>query len=108
MSAEDVAELAEYVVHRAAPLRSASSSAVHASVSELVVALTFVGIAQHLVSLSRLLELLLCLFVARVLVRVVLYGFLSVSLLYLIGTGGLAYPQHFIIISFFHKNTSCV
>jgi len=48
---------------------------------------TLVLIAQHLVRLGRLLELLLGLFVPRVLIGVILKGLLPVGLFYLLGRG---------------------
>ena len=66
----------------------------------LVVACLFVRIAEYGISLGSLLELLLCLFVARILVRVLLDGHFPVGLLYFFRCGVTIHAKHLIIISF--------
>jgi len=53
--------------------------------SELIVTGTLVRIAQHFISFGCFLELLFRFLIARILVRVILDGFLSVCFLDLIG-----------------------
>ena len=107
MATEDVAEHGEDVVHRHATAESAERTSVagctaHACKAELVIAGTFLGIAQHVVGFGCLLELFFRFLVARVLVGVVLDGFLAVCLLYLVGRCVLVDPQYLVVISFFH------
>ena len=68
--------------------------------AKLVVLGTLVGIAQHAVSLCRLLKFLFGLLVARILVGVILYGHLSISLLYFVCTGVFCNAKHLVVISF--------
>ena len=53
--------------------------------TELVIALALLGIAEYIVCLGKLLELLFGFLVPRVLVWVILYGELTIGLLQLIG-----------------------
>ncbi len=106
MAAEDVAELREDVFHRESAEPAAESSgaarrAAHARMAELVVAGALVGVRQHVVGFGRFLELLLGLFVARVLVGMVLDGRLAVGFLYLVGVGVLRDAKYFVVVSFF-------
>ena len=104
VSAEDVAELREDVLHREAASEpseasgSAARSAVHAGVAELVVTGALVGIRQHVVGLRGLLEFLLGLLVPGVLVGVVLDGRLAVCLLYFVSVSVFLDAQHFVVI----------
>jgi hypothetical protein len=102
--AEDVAELGEDVLH--AHVVAAAKAAVHALVAEPVVPLAFFGVAEHLVGLGRLLELLLRRGVVGVLVRVKLDCHHPVRLLDLIDGGRFAHPQYFVIVSF-RSHVSC-
>ena len=70
--------------------------------AELVITLTLLRIAQHVVCLCRLLKVLLRLLIARVLIRVELYRLLTVRFLYLIRRCILLNAQHFIVIPFSH------
>ena len=98
-SFEDITEMREDIFHRHAA-SAETACTLHAGHAELVIALTFLRIRQHFISLSRFLEFLLCLLITGVLIRVILDGFLAVSLFYLFCCSGLLDPQHFIIISF--------
>ena len=108
MASEDVAELGEDVFHRHSAAGVITASAAEASaealrthrVTELVILLALLVVGEYFVSLGRFLELILGRFVARIFVRVIFDGQLSVGLLYFICRGGLADPKHFIIISF--------
>lgn len=87
VAAEDVAKSREDVVHGEASRSTKASEASRSSravEAELVVLLAFLGVVEHVVGLSGLLEFLLGLLVARVAVGVVLDGELAVSSLYLI------------------------
>ena len=87
MSAEEVAELREDVLHRhtaAESTRTAAGCTAHSGMSETVITGAFLVVAQHVVSLSGFFELLLRLLIARVTIRVILDGLLPVSLLYLV------------------------
>ena len=98
--AEYVAEVGEYVFHCHAAAESASGSTAYARMAELVVALPFLRVAQHLVGFGGFLELFFRRLVARVLVRVVLNGFFAVGFLDFLGCGRLADLEHFVVISF--------
>lgn len=105
MSAEDVAEHGEDIVHGHSPTESAEGASVacrtaHACKAELVVAGAFVGIAQHVIGFRCFLEFLFRFLVARVLVGVILDGFLAVGFLYLVGRCVLVYSQYLVVISF--------
>ena len=106
-SSEDVAELSEDVVHAhaAAFVEAASAATAEAlrthRVAVTVVFLTLLLIAEDIVGLGSLLELLLGGLVAGVLVRVVFDGQLAVSFLDLVSRGCLAHPKDLVVISFF-------
>ena len=104
---EDITEMAEDIFHGHAA-SAESACATHTGEAVLVVTGTFLRVGQHLVCLRCLLEFLLGFFVAGVLVRVVLDGFLAVRLLYLLCCRGLGDLEHFIIITFFcHSCVMC-
>ena len=105
VSAEDVAEHAEDVVHREASGAEAACAAhaLHTVGPELVVARALLLVAQHAVCLGSLLELLLGGLVARVAVGVVLDGQRLVRLLYFVFRGVLVNAQHFVVITFCHR-----
>ena len=112
MSAENIAELRENILHReaaaaeAAETASAARRTAHAGMAELVVTGTLVGVRQHVVGFCCLLELLLGLLVARILVRVILNGSLAVGLLYFVGVSVLLDAQHFVVRISRRKTTS--
>ena len=80
--AENIGKMAENVVEVHAG--EIAGLITHAGVAELVVTRLLVGVAQHIIRLSRLLELLLGFLIAGIAVRVVLHGLLAVGLFYLI------------------------
>ena len=102
-TAEEVAEAAEDILHAHAAAESsstaASGTATDTGVTELIVALALVGVAQHVIGLGQLLELLLGLLIPRVLIWVVLDGELAIGLLQLIGRSTLAHPEYLVVIS---------
>lgn len=111
-SAEYVAELREYIVHRhtAGMVESAGTAAEalrsHA-VSVLVVLLALVRVAEHIVSLGCLLKLFfgflfLGLGVALVTVGMVLDGECAVCLFDFVRCGSFAHAKYFVVISFIH------
>ena len=68
--------------------------------AELVIFLTLFGVRQNIVGFRCLLEFLLGFFVAGIFVRVIFYGQFAISFLELIGTGGFAHTEHFVVIAF--------
>ena len=82
-AAEHIGEVAEDVAEVHAG--EVAGLTAHSGVAELVVTRLLVGIAQHIVRLRGLLELLLGFLVAGISVGVVLHGLLAVGLLYLVG-----------------------
>ena len=112
MSAKDVTEGREDILHVHASVTTASSSeasvAIQSGMSELVITLTLLVVAQYAVCLGGLLELLLRLLVAGVVVRVVFEGHLAVSLLYVLLRCAFLDAQHFVIITFCHLLPDCL
>ena len=86
-ASEEIAKLAEDVLHRHASATEASwtGGTVHTGVTKLVIPLALLRVAQDTIGLGRLLKLLLRTLVARIAVRVVLEGSLAVRLLDVIG-----------------------
>ena len=74
---------------------------IDAGVAELIVPRPLLLIAEHLVGLVHLFELLLGLFVAGVQIGVVLFGLLAVRFLDLILRGALGNTQYLVVIAFF-------
>ena len=101
--AKDAPELREDVVHAHSSALETAGAAIHSGKAKLVVTGLLVGVAQHVVGLGSLLELLLSLFVTRVAIRVVLQGQLAVGLLQLFWRGIFAHAQHFIVVSLSHN-----
>ena len=83
---------------RAARERIAAAAA-ECGVAELVVVAALVGVAQDLVGLGGLLELLFRFLVAGILVGVELEGLLAVRLLDLFARGVLVHAQHFVVVA---------
>ena len=100
VSAEDVAEHAENVIHVHACTAAESACTAQAFVSELIVSLALLRVVQYVISLGCLLELFFSLFVTGVSVGVVFDGHFLVGLLYLLLRCSLADAEHFVIISF--------
>ena len=87
-TSEEVAEAAEDIFHRHASAEAtatAGSAATDTGMTELVVALALLWIAQYVIGLSKLLELLFGLLVPGVLVGVIFDGELAVGLLQFFG-----------------------
>lgn len=112
-SAENVAELREYIIHRHSAGVVESTTAFAAKslrthiVAILVILLTFLGVAEHIVSLGCLLKLLfgfllLGLWVALVAVGMVLYGECAVCLFDFFRCGSFAHAKYFVVVSFIH------
>ena len=91
--AEDIAELSEDVakVHALESAAAKSACAIHACCAELIVACALLGVAEHLIGFSGLLELLLGFLVARVAVGVVLDGHLLIGFLDFVCRGRLVH-----------------
>ena len=105
MASENIPELAENILHResAAAKTACTCRTVNSCVAETVVTLFLVGIAQHIICLGSLLELLLGFLVSRILVGMIFDGHFPVGLLYLFCRGILANSKDLIIISFCHN-----
>jgi hypothetical protein len=71
-------------------------------VAELVVGGALLRVAQHLVGLLRLLEVLLGLRVVRIAVRVPLHGEAPVGLLQVLLAGVAVDAQHFVVVALRH------
>ena len=84
MTAEDVAEHRENVVHVHRRTTEAAEATHRTVEAELVVLLPLLGVMQHVVSLSSFLELLLSLFVSGIAVGMIFDGYLSICFLYLL------------------------
>ena len=102
-TAEQVTELAQDVFHRHASAIAATTHLL-AGKTELIITGTLVGVAEDVIGLGSLLELLLGgLFLgiglALLLIGVVLDGQLAVSLLQVVGSGILVHAQYLIVIS---------
>ena len=84
---EEIAKLAEDVLHRHTSATEATrpGSTINPGVAKLVIPLTLLRVTQDTIRLGGLLKLLLGTLVARIAVRVVLEGSLSVRLLDFIG-----------------------
>ena len=86
-------------------LGTETAIATHSGKTELIIALTLLRVAQHLVGFCCFLEFLLSLLITRVLIWVILNRFLAIGFLYIICRGVFIHPKHFIVISFFCHNT---
>ena len=103
-TSEEVAEAAEDIFHRHASAEAtatAGGAATDTGMTELVVALALLWIAQYVIGLSKLLELLFGLLVPGILVGVIFDGELAVGLLQLFGRSALSYAKDFIVIFLF-------
>ena len=107
--AENVSQVAEAVKSAESGAAKAGAAVARAACAEvgvnpgkavLVIPRPLVGIGQHLIGFSGLLELFLGGLVAGVAVGVVFHGGLAVGLLYVVGAGVLINAQHLIVISF--------
>ena len=101
VSAKDVAKHREDVVHvHRCAAEAVETAATHRTgKSELVILLTLLRIVQHIIGLGSFFELFLGLLVTRVTVRVILDGYLSISLLDFLLRGCLGNAKHLIIIT---------
>ena len=100
--AEDVAEARKDVFEAG---KAPVAGAVQPFMSVPAVDLPFFRIAQDLVGLGRLLELLLRFFVSRIPVRMVLHGELAVALFYLVFRGVRLHAQDLVVITFCRHST---
>ena len=100
VTTEDITELREDIIH--GETTRALRSAPDTRMTELVVTLTFLRVAQHVIGLCRLLEFLLGILITRILIRMVLNRLLTVRFLYLLIRGVLLNAKHLIIIPFRH------
>ena len=84
---------------------SAKSTCLRAIETKLVVVLSPLWVAQHLVCLSNFLEHFLGSLVSWILVRMILYCQFAISFLNFVVSGVFAHAQYLIIILFFHFHT---
>jgi hypothetical protein len=102
-AAENFAEDVERIVE-AAGAAAGALARIECRVTELVVGGALFRVAQRLISLAQLLELLLGRMVARIFVRVIFHRQLAVGFFDLLGGGFPADFQDFVIIAFGHFN----
>ena len=102
MSAENIAEMREYVIHIHAGTSTKTAVITHACVSKLIVTLTFLWVAQHFVGFSSFFKVFFRYFITGIFVGMKFNSFLTIRFFYFFSRGGLRYAKHFIIISFFH------
>jgi len=98
--AEDVAD-----VHAARKRTRAKALRAQASMAKAIVSCALIGIAQYLVGLAGLFELLFGCSIARIPVRMVLHRLFSVRALQLLIAGLAGDAENFVIICFAH---SCI
>ena len=102
-AAEQVAKLTQDIVHRHATAISAATHLLTGK-SKLIIPCALVGIAQHIVGLSSLFELLLGslllgVALALLLIGVILDGQFTIGLFQVIGRSVLVHAKHLVIIS---------
>ena len=103
-TSEEVSKATEDILHGhpcSAETTTASSTAADTSVTELVIALTLLRIAQHVIGLSQFLELLFGFLVPRVLIGVILDSELAIGLLQFVSRSTFSYAEDFVVISLF-------
>jgi len=100
---EDIAEGGENVVKAPKTLKSCSLKTL---MTELVVYLPLLRVAEDLVRLCRLLEPLLSLFIARIAVRMVFKGQMPITFFYFSIRGVSTYTEDLIIVSLLHYDLS--
>src|SRR5690606_11188287 len=79
---------------------------IHTGMPELVVGRPAVGVRQHFIRFACFLELVFCLFIARIPVRVILHGKAPIRLFDFFFVRRLGNTQYFVIIALCH-NLSC-
>ena len=99
-AAEAAAKAAEAAIEAARAARACAVAGIHARKAELIVPGALFLVAQHLVGLVHFLELGLGLLVARVQVRVILFGLLAVRFFQFIVAGDLRNAKDLVIIAF--------
>ncbi len=103
-AAEDLAEdVAEDVAEAAGLARAHARLRVDAGVAELVVGGALGGLAEHLVGLFRLLEVVLGARILRIAVRMPFHGEAPVGLLQVVFRGIAVDAQHFVVIALRHS-----
>ena len=79
-----------------------TSAPVYASMTKTVIAGALVGVAQNVIGLGRALEILFCLRIIGIVVRVILEGKLAVCLFDLVVASAAANAQHLVVIKLHH------
>ena len=92
-SSEEVAEHGEDIVHVHTAGTVSARTALKRLVTELIVTLTFFGVVKDVIRLRRLLELLLCLLVTWITIRMILHRKLTVGGLDLVRRRRLAHSS---------------
>lgn len=102
-AAEDVAkDVAEDIAQIRATRTAATTAAVQTGVAIAVVNRPLLGIAQHLVGLFGLLELVLCLWIIRIAIRMQLHGQTPKRLLQFVLGRTLLDTENFVVVAFGH------
>ena len=101
--AEQVAEDVAQVDTAAEATEAARAATAHTRVAKSIVGSALVRIAQHLVRLARLFELLFCGVIARIAVRMILQRQLAISALQLLVAGFTRNAQNLVVICFAHS-----
>ena len=71
--------------------------------AKLIISAALLAIGQHLVGLSRLLELGIGVRIIRIAVRMILHGYTAIGLLNVRLGSGAVHPQHVVIVAFRHN-----
>ena len=98
--AEDIAEVGEDVF--VAGKARTAHAALHAGMTEAVIAGALFGVAQHVIGLGGFLELLFGFGITGVVVGMVAHGQLAVGFFDLLFAGVAFHPQNFVIVSLYH------
>ena len=98
--AEDIAEVGEDIF--VAGKARTAHAALHAGMTEAVIAGALFGVAQHVIGLGGFLELLFGFGITGVVVGMVAHGQLAVGFFDLLFAGVAFHPQNFVIVSLYH------
>ena len=101
MSAKDIAKLTKDILHSHSLSGETATGSTHSGMPELIVAGTFILVAQYGICLTDLFEAFLRLLIPGIFIRVILQSQLAIRLFQFLVGGILRYPQNFVIISFF-------
>ena len=103
MTSKNISELWENIFHRHSSTETSRlRCTTNSRMTKLIITLTFLRIAQHIIGLSRFFKLFFSFFIPRIFIRVILNCFFTISLLYFFFRCIFVYTQHFVIISLRH------